>query len=153
MSIQLEKPNVSRQAKIWTGVGPDARYSSGAVGVISVTSNVVPALMHQLMHNGESWQIARHVRGCHLHQHMRVQSVLDDAASYIQRALQDGPNPELRDKLVPLMGWLFAEPNPIGVEPGGYCSPRLTMPSDSRDEGSKCVRGRGDQCPPGPRSG
>jgi 4-hydroxy-tetrahydrodipicolinate synthase len=29
--------------------------------------------------------------------------------------LFDGPNPELRDRLAPLMNWLFAEPNPIGL--------------------------------------
>ena len=64
----------------WTGnddEAHDARYEAGAVGVISVTSNIVPGLMRELMH--------------------------------------DGPNPELRDKLTPLMNWLFAEPNPIGL--------------------------------------
>lgn len=55
----------------------DARYLAGAVGVISVTSNLVPELMREL--------------------------------------LFDGPNPELRDRLLPLMSWLFAEPNPIGL--------------------------------------
>lgn len=55
----------------------DARYDAGAVGVISVTSNLVPELMREL--------------------------------------LFDGPNPELRDRLAPLMNWLFAEPNPIGL--------------------------------------
>lgn len=54
----------------WTGnddEAHDARYEAGAVGVISVTSNIVPGLMHKLMH--------------------------------------DGPNPELRDQLLPLMNW------------------------------------------------
>ena len=55
----------------------DARYEAGAVGVISVTSNLVPELMREL--------------------------------------LFDGPNPELRDRLAPLMNWLFSEPNPIGL--------------------------------------
>lgn len=27
----------------------------------------------------------------------------------------DGPNPQLRDKLQPLMKWLFEQPNPIGL--------------------------------------
>lgn len=55
----------------------DARWEAGAAGVISVTSNVVPGLMRQLM--------------------------------------DDGPDPELRDRLLPLMQWLFAEPNPTGL--------------------------------------
>ena len=65
----------------WTGnddEAHDARFEAGAVGVISVTSNVVPGLM-------------------------------------VDMICSDAPNPELRDKLLPLMGWLFAEPNPIGV--------------------------------------
>lgn len=64
----------------WTGnddEAHDARYEAGAVGVISVTSNIVPGLM--------------------------------------QKMIYDGPNPELRDQLLPLMSWLFAEPNPIGL--------------------------------------
>jgi len=64
----------------WTGnddEAHDARYEAGAVGVISVTSNIVPGLMTELISNG--------------------------------------PNPELRDTLLPLMDWLFAEPNPIGL--------------------------------------
>ena len=64
----------------WTGnddEAHDARYEAGAVGVISVTSNIVPGLMAEL--------------------------------------ITSGPNPELRDKLLPLMKWLFAEPNPIGL--------------------------------------
>ena len=64
----------------WTGnddEAHDARYEAGAVGVISVTSNIVPGLMAEL--------------------------------------ITSDPNPELRDKLLPLMKWLFAEPNPIGL--------------------------------------
>lgn len=64
----------------WTGNDDEAhqdRYEGGATGVISVTSNVAPKLMHQLMH--------------------------------------DGPDADLRDRLLPLMNWLFAEPNPIGL--------------------------------------
>ncbi len=40
----------------WTGnddEAHDARYECGAVGVISVTSNVVPGLMRQLMFEGK----------------------------------------------------------------------------------------------------
>jgi hypothetical protein len=54
----------------WTGnddEAHDARYEAGAVGVISVTSNIVPGLM--------------------------------------QKMICDGPNPELRDQLLPLMNW------------------------------------------------
>ena len=35
--------------------------------------------------------------------------------SRASQMLFDGPNPELRDRLAPLMGWLFAEPNPTGI--------------------------------------
>ena len=65
----------------WTGnddEAHDARFEAGAVGVISVTSNVVPGKMVDLI-------------------------------------CSDAPNPELRDELLPLMNWLFAEPNPIGL--------------------------------------
>merc|ERR1712216_629946 len=65
----------------WTGnddEAHDARFDAGAVGVISVTSNVVPGKMVDLICSAE-------------------------------------PNPELRDELLPLMNWLFAEPNPIGL--------------------------------------
>ncbi|GLI63551.1 hypothetical protein VaNZ11_006401 [Volvox africanus] len=47
------KNYVSRDVNCWSGnddEAHDARHGSGAVGVISVTSNVVPGLMHQLMH-------------------------------------------------------------------------------------------------------
>ena len=65
----------------WTGnddEAHDARFDAGAVGVISVTSNVVPGKMVDLICSEE-------------------------------------PNPELRDELLPLMNWLFTEPNPIGL--------------------------------------
>ena len=65
----------------WTGnddEAHDARFDAGAVGVISVTSNVVPGKMVDLI-------------------------------------CSEKPNPELRDELLPLMSWLFTEPNPIGL--------------------------------------
>ncbi|KAG2493154.1 hypothetical protein HYH03_008577 [Edaphochlamys debaryana] len=43
----------SQGVNCWSGnddESHDARHSNGAVGVISVTSNVVPGLMHKLMH-------------------------------------------------------------------------------------------------------
>ncbi|XP_078173985.1 4-hydroxy-tetrahydrodipicolinate synthase 1, chloroplastic-like [Carex rostrata] len=55
----------------------DARWMHGATGVISVTSNLIPRLMHSLMFEGE--------------------------------------NAVLREKVMPLMKWLFVEPNPIGL--------------------------------------
>jgi len=70
----------SKGIACWSGNDDESHISTkkhGGVGVISVTSNVVPALMHKLMY-GE----------------------LDEA---------------LDAKLGPLFGWLFAEPNPIGV--------------------------------------
>ncbi|KAJ1689784.1 hypothetical protein LUZ63_013939 [Rhynchospora breviuscula] len=65
---------------IWSGNDDechDARWMYGATGVISVTSNLVPGLMHSLMFEGE--------------------------------------NAVLREKLMPLIKWLFVEPNPIGL--------------------------------------
>ncbi|KAK9727025.1 hypothetical protein RND81_05G253000 [Saponaria officinalis] len=65
---------------VWSGNDDechDSRWSYGATGVISVTSNLVPGLMHQLMFEGK--------------------------------------NPALNSKLIPLMEWLFRNPNPIGL--------------------------------------
>merc|ERR1719263_203808 len=66
----------------------DGRHNFGGLGVISVTSNVVPGLMKKLM------------------------TEKDDA---------------LNAKLKKIFGWLFEEPNPIGVNTLlmqlGYASP------------------------------
>ncbi|XP_031502989.1 4-hydroxy-tetrahydrodipicolinate synthase, chloroplastic-like [Nymphaea colorata] len=65
---------------IWSGNDDechDARWEFGATGVISVTSNLVPALIHALMFQGK--------------------------------------NEDLKKKLLPLMKWLFSEPNPIAL--------------------------------------
>lgn len=65
---------------VWSGNDDechDSRWSYGATGVISVTSNLVPGLMRQLMFKGK--------------------------------------NPTLNLKLMPLIEWLFKDPNPIGV--------------------------------------
>lgn len=55
----------------------DARWAHGATGVVSVVSNLVPGLMHELMFEGK--------------------------------------NAELNSKLMPLIEWLFREPNPVGL--------------------------------------
>ncbi|KAG9156359.1 hypothetical protein Leryth_009227 [Lithospermum erythrorhizon] len=63
---------------VWSGNDDqchDSRWDHGATGVISVTSNLVPGLMRDLMFEGK--------------------------------------NPALNSKLIPLMEWLFCEPNPI----------------------------------------
>ncbi|KNA17112.1 hypothetical protein SOVF_083080 [Spinacia oleracea] len=65
---------------VWSGNDDqchDSRWDYGATGVISVTSNLVPSLIGQLMFKGK--------------------------------------NPSLNSKLMPLMEWLFQEPNPIGL--------------------------------------
>ncbi|KAM0072614.1 4-hydroxy-tetrahydrodipicolinate synthase [Helianthus debilis subsp. tardiflorus] len=65
---------------VWSGNDDechDSKWDHGATGVISVTSNLVPGLMREL--------------------------------------LSQGKNPSLNKKLLPLMKWLFCEPNPIGV--------------------------------------
>lgn len=99
----------------------DSRHKHGGVGVISVTANVVPGLMHKLMH-GE-------------------------------------PNPDLDAKLRPLYKWLFAEPNPIGVNTLlmqlGMCEPVFRLPytpvpKEAREEVVKFVKDIGlDQFPNG----
>lgn len=65
---------------IWSGNDDqchDARWAYGATGVISVVSNLVPGLAHELMFQGR--------------------------------------NHSLNSKLMPLINWLFMEPNPTGV--------------------------------------
>jgi 4-hydroxy-tetrahydrodipicolinate synthase len=97
----------------------DAKWECGAAGVISVTSNVVPTLMRDML-------------------------------------LQQKPNPKLRDDLIPLMRWLFKEPNPIGVNTAlallGSSEPVFRLPyvpydSETRAEGSKLLQQIGlDKC-------
>ncbi|MED6172346.1 4-hydroxy-tetrahydrodipicolinate synthase, chloroplastic, variant 2 [Stylosanthes scabra] len=65
---------------VWSGNDDqchDARWGYGATGVISVTGNLVPGLMRDIMFAGK--------------------------------------NPTLNSKLLPLIDWLFQEPNPIGL--------------------------------------
>ncbi|EYU39172.1 hypothetical protein ABFS82_04G216700 [Erythranthe guttata] len=65
---------------VWSGNDDqchDSRWDYGANGVISVTSNLVPGLMRQLMFGGK--------------------------------------NIRLNSKVMPLVEWLFQEPNPIGL--------------------------------------
>ncbi|URE41025.1 Dihydrodipicolinate synthase [Musa troglodytarum] len=74
------KDYVDKGVVIWSGNDDechDARWASGATGVISVASNLVPGLMHEIMFQGK--------------------------------------NPSLNSKLMPLIKWLFQEPNPIGL--------------------------------------
>jgi len=77
----------------------DGRHGSGGVGVISVTSNVVPGLMKKLMTE---------------------------------------KNDDLNKKMGPLFGWLFEEPNPIGVNTMlmmlGASPPVFRMPYTFRDQ-------------------
>lgn len=65
---------------VWSGNDDqchNARWDHGATGVISVTSNLVPGLMRELMFAGK--------------------------------------NTSLNSKVLPLIEWLFDEPNPIGL--------------------------------------
>jgi 4-hydroxy-tetrahydrodipicolinate synthase len=65
---------------VWSGNDDechDSRWNYGATGVISVTSNLIPGLMNQLMFKGK--------------------------------------DSELNKKILPLVEWLFREPNPIGL--------------------------------------
>jgi len=80
----------------------DGRHLFGAVGVISVTANVVPGLMKRLM------------------------TEKDDA---------------LNEKMQQLFGWLFQEPNPIGVNTMlmqlGACAPVWRLPYTFREESKR----------------
>lgn len=74
------KEYTNNRIVVWSGNDDqchDSRWSYGASGVISVTSNLVPGLIRQLMFKGK--------------------------------------NPSLNSKLMPLIEWLFQEPNPIGL--------------------------------------
>ncbi|XP_074574961.1 4-hydroxy-tetrahydrodipicolinate synthase, chloroplastic-like [Curcuma longa] len=80
MGNERIKGYVDQGIVIWSGNDDechDSRWVFGATGVISVTSNLVPGLMKELM---------------------------------VQRQ-----NLSLNSKLMPLMKWLFKEPNPIGL--------------------------------------
>lgn len=74
------KQHIDEGIVVWSGNDDechDSRWNHGATGVISVTSNLVPGLMRDLMFGGK--------------------------------------NPSLNAKLMPLIEWLFQEPNPIGL--------------------------------------
>jgi 4-hydroxy-tetrahydrodipicolinate synthase len=108
----------------WTGnddEAHDARFQAGAVGVISVTSNVVPGKMVELI-------------------------------------CSDTPNPGLRDELLPLMNWLFTEPNPIGLNTMlsmlDCCEPVFRLPYhpyglDLRTKGAALIKAIGVEHTPG----
>ncbi|XP_066371598.1 4-hydroxy-tetrahydrodipicolinate synthase, chloroplastic-like [Miscanthus floridulus] len=105
---------------IWSGNDDechDSRWKYGATGVISVTSNLVPGLMHSLMYKGE--------------------------------------NAMLNEKLLPLMKWLFCQPNPIalntslaqlGVARPVFRLPYVPLPLEKRTEFVRIVEaiGRGN---------
>jgi len=108
-----------RGVVVWSGnddEAHEARWAAGAVGVISVTSNVVPGLMRQLMF--------------------------------------DGPNAEANARLQPFIKWLFALPNPIGVNTAlgllGAAGPVFRLPyapvgREGREEGAALLRQLGLQ--------
>ncbi|KAJ4952314.1 hypothetical protein NE237_029146 [Protea cynaroides] len=92
----------------------DARWGYGATGVVSVTSNLVPRLMWELMFEGK--------------------------------------NPLLNSKLIPLIEWLFREPNPIalntalaqlGVVRPVFRLPYVPLPLARRVEFVNIVKGLG----------
>lgn len=99
---------------VWSGNDDqchDSRWDFGATGVISVTSNLVPGLMHEIMFGGK--------------------------------------NPELNAKIMPLVDWLFQEPNPIGLNTAlaqlGVVRPVLRLPYvplplEKREEFVKIVK-------------
>ncbi|XP_002982898.2 4-hydroxy-tetrahydrodipicolinate synthase, chloroplastic [Selaginella moellendorffii] len=108
---------------VWSGNDDqchDSRWDFGARGVISVVSNLVPKLMHELMFSGK--------------------------------------NQELNEKLMPLINWLFVEPNPIGLNTAlsqlGLIRPVFRLPYaplnvEKRQEFVKIVEGIGRDNFPG----
>ncbi|XP_057976892.1 4-hydroxy-tetrahydrodipicolinate synthase, chloroplastic-like [Malania oleifera] len=99
---------------VWSGNDDechDARWGYGATGVISVTSNLVPGLMRELMFGGK--------------------------------------NPSLNSRLMPLIDWLFQEPNPIGLNTAlsqlgivrpVFRLPYVPLPLAKREEFVKMVK-------------
>lgn len=99
---------------VWSGNDDqchDSRWDFGATGVISVTSNLVPGLMHEIMFGGK--------------------------------------NPELNAKIMPLVDWLFQEPNPIGLNTAlaqlgvvrpVFRLPYVPLPLEKREEFVKIVK-------------
>ena len=94
----------------------DARHGSGAVGVVSVTSNVIPGIFSKLM--------------------------------------GADPQPELNEKCQALISWLFAEPNPIGVNTclsmTGQVKPVFRLPyvpydRERREEGLRLLKELGEE--------
>jgi len=87
---------------VWSGNDDSChqeRHECGAMGVISVTANIVPGLFSQMMKE---------------------------------------PHPEINEKLQALYGWLFTEPNPIGINTLlmmiGTCQPVFRLPYTARNE-------------------
>lgn len=70
---------------------------------------------------------ARHQHGAH-----GVISVTSNIVPGLMRKLMDEPNEQLQEQLVPLMNWLFCEPNPIAINTAlmmtGAVSPVFRMP-------------------------
>eukprot|EP00213_Chloropicon_mariensis_P003339 CAMPEP_0197475606 /NCGR_PEP_ID=MMETSP1309-20131121/7057_1 /TAXON_ID=464262 /ORGANISM="Genus nov. species nov., Strain RCC998" /LENGTH=389 /DNA_ID=CAMNT_0043015699 /DNA_START=111 /DNA_END=1280 /DNA_ORIENTATION=- len=108
----------SKGIKCWSGnddEAHDARHQAGAVGVVSVASNVIPSIFSKLM--GAKAQ------------------------------------PELNEKVQDLISWLFAEPNPIGVNTAlcmtGQVKPVYRLPympynKQMREEGYKLMKEIGE---------
>uniref|UniRef100_A0A1D1YR74 4-hydroxy-tetrahydrodipicolinate synthase n=1 Tax=Anthurium amnicola TaxID=1678845 RepID=A0A1D1YR74_9ARAE len=108
------KEYVNKGIMIWSGNDDqchDSRWTFGAAGVISVVSNLVPGLMHELMFQGK--------------------------------------NPALNSNLMPLIEWLFYEPNPIGLNTAlaqlgvvrpVFRLPYVPLPLDKRVEFVKIVQ-------------
>ncbi|XP_073011478.1 4-hydroxy-tetrahydrodipicolinate synthase, chloroplastic-like isoform X1 [Typha latifolia] len=91
------KDYVDKGFVIWSGNDDqchDARWVCGANGVISVATNLIPGLMHEIIFRGM--------------------------------------NPSLNTKLMPLIEWLFCEPNPLGLNTAlaqlGVVRPIFRMP-------------------------
>merc|ERR1719183_2219327 len=112
---------------VWSGNDDEChktRHEAGATGVISVTANIVPGLLKQMMAERSD---------------------------------------DVNEKLGPLYKWLFAEPNPIGVNTMcmmlGMCKPVFRMPYtprdlDKREEAVQILKAIGlEHCPAGTAKG
>jgi 4-hydroxy-tetrahydrodipicolinate synthase len=108
----------SKGISCWSGNDDEAhaaRHEAGAVGVVSVTSNIIPSVFSKLM--------------------------------------GDESQPELNEKVQKLIGWLFAEPNPIGINTclsmTGQVKPVFRLPympynRQMQEEGMKLMQELGE---------
>lgn len=103
--------------------------------------------LHVWSGNDDDCHDARHQRGA-----QGVVSVTSNAAPSIVSALMETRDDALRDEVLPLMEWIFAQPNPIGINTLSammrvakpiFRLPYLPFSKDDRVEGKRIVENLG----------